>query len=256
MFYNRYHRQNKHIQAKVISKRNITYASILRFIKKHVTKTGATVLDIGCGVGTVDFYLAQQGFTVTGIDISNRAITLAKQSAHALNLDTQTTFINANIDTDPVTFSPFDYILCSEVIEHVENDQALLKKIHTLLKADGLVILTTPLKEAPLKRWGLLEKFDRRVGHVRRYSQKEIIQLVKSSGFQPVEIKLTEGVVRNSLYTLPGLGWLVRFFKWPLSAAFHLVDTVSIHIFGPSNIYLACKKNSPTSNNSSTSPKS
>jgi SAM-dependent methyltransferase len=241
-FYNRYHRQNKHIQAKVISKKNYTYASILGFITSYVKKPGATVLDIGCGVGTIDFYLASVGFNVTGIDISDRAIALAKQSAQTLKLESKTTFLTANIDTDPVNLPLFDYILASEVIEHVADDQALLKKIHAHLKPDGLAIITTPLKEAPLKRWGLLEDFDRRVGHVRRYTQVEIKKVIIDAGFTIINTKLTEGVVRNSLYTLPGLGWLVRFLKWPLSALFHQLDTLSIHISGPSNIYLACKK--------------
>jgi 2-polyprenyl-6-hydroxyphenyl methylase / 3-demethylubiquinone-9 3-methyltransferase len=137
-FYNRYHRQNKHVQTRIISNRNATYASILQFISRHFTGKGKTILDIGCGVGTLDFYLAQQGFTVTGVDISDRAINLAKQSAKSLNVESQVTFLCANIDSDPLPFEPFDYVLCSEVIEHVANDQALLDTIHSLLKPKGL----------------------------------------------------------------------------------------------------------------------
>jgi hypothetical protein len=66
--------------------------------------------------------------------------------------------------------------------------------------------------------------------------------LLNDHGFSILETKCTEGVVRNSVYTLPGLGWMVRFLKWPISIVFHAIDTISIQLFGPSNIYLACKK--------------
>ncbi|MCI5126573.1 MAG: class I SAM-dependent methyltransferase [Candidatus Electrothrix sp. AR5] len=39
------------------------------------------VLDIGCGTGTNAIWLAQQGFEVTGLDISDKAIALAKKNA-------------------------------------------------------------------------------------------------------------------------------------------------------------------------------
>ena len=44
-------------------------------------RSGGNVLDIGCGTGTNAIWLAQQGFQVSGIDISSRAIELAKQRA-------------------------------------------------------------------------------------------------------------------------------------------------------------------------------
>src|SRR6185503_14508002 len=43
-------------------------------------------LDVGCGTGNYSLYLAEQGFELTGVDLSHRAITIAKQKAKEVDL--------------------------------------------------------------------------------------------------------------------------------------------------------------------------
>ena len=67
-----YHQKTK-AQHKIIDEGNFTYRVILSIINKYLKGT-KKVLDIGCGAGTLDFYLANKGHNVTGIDISEKAI--------------------------------------------------------------------------------------------------------------------------------------------------------------------------------------
>jgi len=48
---------------------------------------GPTVLDVGCGVGNNAIYLASRGFDVTGVDVSAKAISIAKQKANQAEVD-------------------------------------------------------------------------------------------------------------------------------------------------------------------------
>ncbi len=54
-------------------------------------------LDLGCGTGTNAIYLAQHGFTVTGIDISRRAISLAKRKARSAQLTDRVVFERGDV---------------------------------------------------------------------------------------------------------------------------------------------------------------
>ncbi len=54
-------------------------------------------LDLGCGTGTNAIYLAQRGFTVTAIDVSRRAISLARRKAQAANLANKIRFERGDV---------------------------------------------------------------------------------------------------------------------------------------------------------------
>lgn len=85
----------------------------------------------------------------------------------------------------------YNLIICSHVLEHVENDRAALKEMYRVLKDGGEALILVPLD---LKRvW-----FDEEMGltphenwkrfgqgdHVRRYTHKEIVKRIKEAGFQ------------------------------------------------------------------------
>jgi 2-polyprenyl-3-methyl-5-hydroxy-6-metoxy-1,4-benzoquinol methylase len=237
-FYNHYHKKNRNVQTRVISKTNYTYQTILGIIAKHFNRSGA-VLDIGCGVGTTSLYLASLGFEVTGIDISDKAIALAKKSNKELGLGVQF----AAGDVMQLNYkNKFDYAICSEVIEHVPDDKKLVGSIYTLLKKDGVLVLSTPLDSAPLYRWGTLQEFDKEVGHLRRYSKHSITLMLKNAGFSIVETKETEGLLRNFLFTNNTFGFLLKFARWPLVFLFNFFDQLLLRLFGASDIYVVARK--------------
>lgn len=238
--YNEFHKNSK-IQGKPIKRNNFTYRLIISELEKvlqKVKKKKVEILDYGCGVGTVDFYLASKGCNVLGIDISKDAIHICRESAHAIGVSKRTRFEVLNTKVK----STFDIIICSEVIEHVPNDIDLLKKLSKYLKKNGYLIVTTPSVNAPLFRLGLATNFDRRVGHLRRYDPNSLIKQIKSLGYKIIFLKQKEGILRNSLYIFPFLGWAIKLLKGPFSDIVTVMDDFLVRLFGESNIIILAQK--------------
>jgi cyclopropane fatty-acyl-phospholipid synthase-like methyltransferase len=97
-----------------------------------------TVLELGCGAGNYCIYLAEKGFTVTGIDISEKAIELAKENA--LKKKVECAFIAADVLGDLNGIGePFDFAYDWELLHHIfpEDRKKYVKHVHRLLKAGG-----------------------------------------------------------------------------------------------------------------------
>lgn len=107
----------------------------------------------------------------------------------------------------------FDFIICLEVIEHIEDDKKALKNMFNLLKPSGKLIISTPSKNAPLYKLGVAGKFDKRVGHLRRYSLEELERMLDEVGFTILESYKKEGIIRNFLFLNPIAGKLIRFIR-------------------------------------------
>ena len=75
--------------------------------------------------------------------------------------------------------------------------QKLYRDIRSVLKPNGLLVITTPSLNAPLYRLGLLNRFDKEVGHLRRYTLSNLISLVENNGYKVIQSGRHEGVLRN-----------------------------------------------------------
>ncbi len=136
--------------------------------------TGKNILDLGCGLGSLSILLARQGKKVTAIDDSQEYITIAKKKSKALKI----TYLLMDFTKEQVPLKKkFDTVIISGVIEHIQDDLAFLKKIHTLLREHGKIIILTSAYP-----W-LYSSFDKSVGHYRRYSKKQLITITQKAGF-------------------------------------------------------------------------
>jgi 2-polyprenyl-3-methyl-5-hydroxy-6-metoxy-1,4-benzoquinol methylase len=189
-------------------------------------------------VGTVDFYLANKAAYILGLDLSQKAISICRASAKAIGVSGNTKFevINQNIDTK------FDFIICAEVIEHVVDDRQLLQKFSGILRKKGILFLSTPSVNAPLFRLHLANSFDKNVGHLRRYDEVKLKKMLNYANFKVLESRKTEGVLRNALFVVPSLNWIVKFLRGPLSDLVTLIDNFLVDIFGESNILIVAQK--------------
>ena len=78
-------------------------------------------IELGCGAGNYAVWLAQQGFDVTGIDISPSAIELAQENARSQGV--QCTFLVADVLGDlPEVKGPFDFSFDWELLHHIYPD--------------------------------------------------------------------------------------------------------------------------------------
>ena len=136
------------------------------------------VLDAGCGDG---YWLRKlkdlEGVELTGIDYNPLRVERAKQAVPDV------TVYRSDI-MNFVSKEPFEVILLNQVIEHVEDDVGLLRKIKTLLHDDGTLILGTTNEGSPLHQ----EKY-RRLGdkfvtdHVHFYTEQEMVSKLQQVGF-------------------------------------------------------------------------
>ena len=227
-------------QYKIISVNNFTYRNIIALVNKYLSSEFRTVLDIGCGAGTISLYIASKGYNVLGIDISQTAIDACRESKQQLGL--KKVFFETYDFPSNYPKGKFDFIICSEVIEHINDDDKAFEIMSSKLKRGGILILTTPSKNAPLFRMGLLNTFERNVGHVRRYNLKEMLKKVKKYEFTVVEVGQTEGILRNYLFTNFWAGKIIRFIKFSISDFITFIDNLTIRFFGASNMYIVLRK--------------
>jgi SAM-dependent methyltransferase len=123
-----------------------------RFARQFIA--GKKVLDVGCGEGYGAALLAERAREVTGVDYSPAAVRHASASYVIPNLR----FEIGNASALDPGLGTFDVATCFEVLEHLEDQEALLERVAALLRPDGVLVLSTPnrLVESPFERcvWG------------------------------------------------------------------------------------------------------
>ncbi len=103
---------------------------------------GLRLLDIGCGGGLLSEPMSRLGFSVTGVDASERNISTARVHAAetGLEIDYRCSTAESLLDTGE---APFDVILNMEVIEHVADPGVYLRDCARLMAPGGLMIVAT-----------------------------------------------------------------------------------------------------------------
>lgn len=100
--------------------------------------TGATVLDVGCGVGgSSRFLAATYGAQVTGIDLTPSFIDVASMLSNRTRLGEQTSFRVADATDLPFEDSTFDYAWTQHVAMNIQDRAALYGEIHRVLVPHG-----------------------------------------------------------------------------------------------------------------------
>lgn len=100
------------------------------------------VLDIGCGIGRHSLYLAEQGFTVTGVDLSARGLNIAREAAAESDLSID--FQHAGFTELPFPDRRFDMALAWNVIYH--GDDAIVRQaldeVRRVVRPGGFLLAT------------------------------------------------------------------------------------------------------------------
>jgi ubiquinone/menaquinone biosynthesis C-methylase UbiE len=105
---------------------------IIPFFLKHVT-TATTVCDLGCGDGYGSYKLAQSGYHVVGIDLSEEMIEKAKSQRKSENLQ----FEKGDISKLDIGKSTFDAVMAINSLEWTESPLAVLNEMKRIVKPDG-----------------------------------------------------------------------------------------------------------------------
>lgn len=102
---------------------------------------GLRILDVGCGGGLLCEPLARLGATVVGIDPVEENIKVAE--AHAKEMGLKISYLACAVEDLPADTPPFDVVVASEIIEHVDHPDAFLKACAVHLAPRGGMVVTT-----------------------------------------------------------------------------------------------------------------
>jgi ubiquinone/menaquinone biosynthesis C-methylase UbiE len=113
--------------------------------RKPILTSNSTVLDLGCAEGKYSIEIANKVKAVYGVDIS--ANKLNKATAKAAELDIRNV-IFMKADWEKTTFIDqfFDVVLFSDAIVHAMSIPDVLHEIRRLLKFEGFLVVSAPLK--------------------------------------------------------------------------------------------------------------
>lgn len=132
------------------------------------------LLDIGCGAGNMIHHLSKYG-KVKGLEIDTRPVQKARQRGYDVD----------QFDaTQPMPFDngTFDAVTALDVIEHNQDDMAILADSYRILKPGGYIIITVP---AFMWLWTHNDDLN---AHVRRYTAAQLKQKLNQVGFKPKRI--------------------------------------------------------------------
>jgi len=123
---------------KLLEERSIErYRFCLNYIRQ-----GDSVLDAACGSGYGSYILSQKSSIVTGVDVSEHAISYARE--HFRGIEYQQVDLTRPLD---FTDREFDAVVSIETIEHITEHNTFLSELRRILKPGGVLILTTVDRE-------------------------------------------------------------------------------------------------------------
>lgn len=154
------------------------------------------ILEYGCGTGITLASLAPTA-DVYGMDMSEKALDYCRKRglANLHRIDTSSPLERGN----PFGES-FDVILLVDVLEHVEDEQALLLALRSWLKPDGALLVTAPAFQF------LWSGEDFVSNHLRRYAKSRLRRVIQRAGF---------AIVRDTYF---------NFFLFPIQAGVILLN--------------------------------
>lgn len=179
-------------------------ATLRRFLPDN---KGARIIDIGCGNGSVVWWLHQIGYAASeGIDLSAEQVAIALQlgvpNVHEADLRTYLSDRNG----------AFDVIMARDVFEHFDRDSLiqLLDLIYASLTVGGVLVFQVPNAESPFG--GRIRYGD--ITHELAFTSSSVSQLMHLAGFQETQVYPVEPIIY-------GVRSYVRLLAWKCVQAFY-----------------------------------
>lgn len=215
------------------------------------------VLDVGCGSGAFTIGAALRGYESLGLSWDEANNTKATHRANICNAKASFRIVDVrDLDQQIDLVGQFDYIICTENVEHIINDQKLMNDMSACLKPQGKLLLTTPNYDyIPMGLGDLKEDIpnppieDGR--HVRiGYTPNDFKHLCNQAGFVLSEVSYCSGFFSQKITALMRLfttidykvAWVLTFLLRPLPL---LLDNLIAKVFkwqGYSICIVATKK--------------
>jgi 2-polyprenyl-6-hydroxyphenyl methylase/3-demethylubiquinone-9 3-methyltransferase len=114
----------------------------LEWIDRHAALSGKKILDVGCGGGLLSEAMAARGATVTGIDLSEKALGVAR--LHLLESGRSVDYRHLSAEELATQEAgSYDVVTCMEMLEHVPNPASTIASCAALVRPGGHVFFST-----------------------------------------------------------------------------------------------------------------
>jgi SAM-dependent methyltransferase len=149
---------------------------IIAMLRRYFPRA-ATFLEIGCGTGFVLRGIRQAipRLTIAGSEIFSEGLAYAQKRLPDVG------FFQMDARSIPYS-SALDVIGAFDVLEHIDEDEAVLRQMHDAVRPGGGIILTVPQHQF---LWSVTDEFSH---HLRRYSRAEVVEKIERAGFRPVHV--------------------------------------------------------------------
>jgi SAM-dependent methyltransferase len=213
------------------------------FVRRHLRTGAARTLDAGAGNGGFAMMAASTGNSVLALSFADEELRRAEQRAVLAGLPQVEFRVGDLRDLDQFSheLGTFDQVLCLEVIEHLNEDEQLVRRLAGLLRPGGRLVLTTPSADhRPFLGEHVSPTEDG--GHVRwGYTPERLAEIVEAAGLTLVAQGAVSGFVSQKLTNLMrrgqrihmALGWamvlplrplqlidrpLTQLLRWPYAS--------------------------------------
>jgi len=134
------------------------------------------VLDVGCGANLIyDETISKLGKQVVGVDFTWNFLKLAPRNSTV-------SLVQGDALSLPFQSHTFDAVICSETVEHIPDDSAVVSELARVLRPRGWLFFTAPNLWNASRIFEMIKKLDSRVtlmpGHLREYSPKQVSRLL------------------------------------------------------------------------------
>ncbi|MEP6741216.1 MAG: methyltransferase domain-containing protein, partial [bacterium] len=192
-FYNLANKPDKHLGNGMDAETHRHFTDFANMASVLALPPGARILDVGCGSGWLSEYFARLGYNVTGIDISDDLVSMARERIERVpyDVDHETTlrchFLTQDIEIAPLA-QKFDAVICYDALHHFEDEQAVFRHLAAMLDVGGLLFILEGHKPSAgsatedelqdvMRRYGTLES---------PFTSDYLRELISDNGFAVV----------------------------------------------------------------------
>lgn len=132
------------------------------------------IVDVGCGTGATAVLLQRYGMVI-GVDISSLALSWSRKRG-------LTNLLLSAAERLPIVDNSVDVIIATDILEHLDDDVAVLKEFYRVLKPGGYVVVTVPAYSI------LWSEHDLALMHRRRYVARVLAKRGRLAGFEVIRL--------------------------------------------------------------------
>jgi 2-polyprenyl-6-hydroxyphenyl methylase/3-demethylubiquinone-9 3-methyltransferase len=181
----------------------------LGWIQSITNLQGKRVLDVGCGGGILAESLSKSGATVTGIDLSSKALKVAE--LHQLESGTSVRYLTISAeDLAKEESQSYDVVTCMEMLEHVPDPSSVVQACAKLCKPGGHIFFSTLNRNpksylfAIIGAEYILQLLPKGTHQYEKFIKpSELAQFTRAAGLEVIELK---GMTYNPITQIYRLG--------------------------------------------------